>query len=87
MEATTIKLMPDTKQELDSFREYRNESYDDILKKIVYIAKKAKTQPKLSKETIKRIEEARERMAKGEFVTHEELMKKYGLSDKVRQKS
>lgn len=89
MEATTIKIYQDTKQELDKFREYRNESYDELLKKLVYIAKNVKEEPKLSKWAVKQIEEARERMRKGKFVSHEELMKKYGINvpNKLRQKS
>jgi len=33
----------------------------------------------LNKETIKEIEEARVRIKKGEYLTHEELVKKLGL--------
>ena len=36
---TTIKLHKDTKEELDAFREHRNESYDEIVRKIVLIAR------------------------------------------------
>jgi len=32
---TTIKIHEDTKQELDTFREYRNESYDEVIRKVV----------------------------------------------------
>src|SRR3989338_6329736 len=56
MDATTINIHEDTKQELDRFREYRNESYDEVIKKVVYIAKTCKTQPHLSKESIDAIE-------------------------------
>ena len=34
MEATTIKIHEDTKLELDGFREYKNESYDEVIKKL-----------------------------------------------------
>jgi len=40
IDATTIKLHKDTKKELDAFREYRNESYDEIVRKLVVIVKK-----------------------------------------------
>jgi uncharacterized coiled-coil DUF342 family protein len=79
MGVTTIKLNTETKTELDKFREYKNESYDEVIRKVVYIAKNVKKKPQLSKETIKSIEEARERMKKGEYVTHEELKKRLGL--------
>ncbi|MEK6808106.1 MAG: hypothetical protein AABY14_00295, partial [Nanoarchaeota archaeon] len=61
MDATTIKIYEDTKLELDKFREYKNESYDEVIKKVVYIAKNVKTQPELSKESINLIGRARER--------------------------
>lgn len=76
---TTIKIHSDTKLALDRFREYRNESYDDVIKKMLSIVKKARTKPELSQWAIKEIEEARKRMSKGEYVTHEELKKKMGL--------
>jgi hypothetical protein len=37
MNVTTIKLHKNTKSELDKFRKYRNESYDEVIHK--YIAK------------------------------------------------
>ena len=79
MEATTIKLRKDTKNQLDNFREYANESYDEVIKKLVYIAQTCKTEPKLSKETIKAIEKARERIKKGKFLTEAEAKKRLGL--------
>jgi len=79
MEATTIKLHEDTKQELDHFREYKNESYDELIKKLVFIANTCKTEPELSKETVEAIEKARERIKKGKFLTEAEAKKRLGL--------
>ena len=79
MDATTIKLHLDTKQELDQFREYKNESYDELIKKMIYIVQKIKTQPKLSKEAIEAIEKARKRIKSGHFVTEEEARKRLGF--------
>jgi len=79
MNATTIKIHKDTKAEIDRFREYKNESYDEILRKIIYIVKKVKKEPDLSKEAIQAIEEARNRMDKGHFYTEEEAKKILGL--------
>ena len=79
MSTTTIKLHEETKSELDMFREYKNESYDEVIKKIVFIAKNVEDKPELSKETIKAIEAARERIKKGHFVTEEEGRKRLGL--------
>jgi hypothetical protein len=79
MKATTIKIYEDTKSDLDTFREYKNESYDEVIKKVVYIAKNVKTEPELSIETIEAIEKARERMKKGKFLTEDEARQRLGL--------
>ena len=76
---TTIKIHEDTKQELDTFREYKNESYDEVIRKVVFIAKTCKTEPELSKETIEAIEKARERIKRGKFLTEAEARKRLGL--------
>ena len=65
--------------ELDTFREYKNESYDEVIKKLVFIVKKAKSNPELSKETIKAIEKARARIKQGKFLTESEARKRLGL--------
>ena len=77
--ATTIKLHEETKLGLDQFREYKNESYDEVIKKVLYIVKQCKKKPELSQETIKAIEFARERIKKGHFLTEEEAKKRLGL--------
>ena len=79
MSATTIKIHKETKAEIDQFREYKNESYDEILKKLIYIVKNLKKEPELSKETLEAIEAARERIRRGHFVTEEEARKRLGL--------
>lgn len=79
MESTTIKLHEDTKEQLDQFREYKSESYDEVIKKVVYIAKVCKNKPELSRETIIAIEKARERIKAGKFVTEAEARKRLGF--------
>ncbi len=77
--ATTIKVHEETKHKLDSFREYKNESYDEVIRKVIYIAKNVKKEPKLSKEALKAIEDARERFKKGIYITEKEAMKRLGM--------
>lgn len=79
MDATTIKIHDGTKQELDHFREYKNESYDEVIKKVIYIARTCKTQPKLSKEAVEAIEKARARLKAGRFVSEDEARKRLGF--------
>jgi predicted transcriptional regulator len=77
--ATTVKLHVKTKHKLDQFREYKNESYDEVITKLVYIAEQSKENPELSKETVLAIEKARERIKQGKFVTEEEAKSRLGL--------
>ena len=79
MKATTIKVHEDTKTELDTFREYKNETYDEVIRKVVFIAKNVKNEPELSRETVEAIERARERMRKGKFLTEEEARNRLNL--------
>ena len=46
---------------------------------MVFIAKTCEKDPKLSKETMKAIEKARERIKKGKFLTEAEAKKRLGL--------
>ena len=68
-----------TKEELDKFKQYKNESYNELIRKLIYIAKMCEDEPKLSQKTIKEIKEARERIKKGEFYTEAEAKKILGL--------
>ncbi len=79
MDATTIKINLDTKHQLNQFREYKGESYDELIRKMIYIIRKAKTQPELSKEAITAIENARKRIKAGNFVTEEDAKKRLGF--------
>ncbi len=79
MDATTIKLHGNTKRQLDKFKEYKNESYDEVINKMIFIANKAKTNPELSKETVIAIDNARKRIKAGNFVTEEEARKRLGF--------
>ena len=76
---TTIRLNPETKLKLDEFRQYKSESYDELVRKLIYLARLCEKEPKLSQKTIQEIKEARERIKKGEFYTEEEAKKILGL--------
>ncbi|HLC63322.1 MAG TPA: hypothetical protein VJJ21_03305 [Candidatus Nanoarchaeia archaeon] len=78
-QTTTIKLQGITKQGLDHLREYKNESYDEVIQKMLSIVKNIKKQPALSQEAIISIEKARERIKKGNFLTEEQARKRLAL--------
>jgi len=79
MNTTTIKIGVDTKGQLDAFREYKSETYDEVVKKVVFIARNARDDPELSAEAIEAIEKARARIKKGRFVTEKEARKRLGF--------
>jgi hypothetical protein len=79
VQITTIKIDTRTKEQLDKYREYKNESYDEVVRKLLYIANLSRNEPKLSKKTIEQIEAARERIRKGEFFTEEQVRRRLGL--------
>jgi hypothetical protein len=76
---TTIRINPKTKEELDQFRQYKNESYDELVRKLVYLVKLSEKSPRLSKKTLKEIKDARENVKKGDFYTEEEAKKILGI--------
>ena len=76
---TTIRLNQSTKAELDAFKHYKSESYDELVRKLIYLAKMCEKEPKLSQEAILEIKEAREKIKKGEFYTEEEAKKIFGI--------
>ncbi|MCX6771020.1 MAG: hypothetical protein NTX79_03120 [Candidatus Micrarchaeota archaeon] len=79
MDACTIKLRPHTKSYLDRYREYRNESYDEVVAKLISIVENVKKAPELSHEAIDSIERARKRIKAGSFATEAEAKKRLGL--------
>ena len=79
MSTTTIKLYSETKDQLDRFREYKNESYDEVIRKLVFVVNSCKNDPKLGKEALQAIDKARERIAKGKFVSEVDAKKRLGL--------
>ena len=63
---TTIKLLEETKTRLEKLREHKKESYDNILRKILYILNVSRDDPEKAKKILERISELRERMIKEE---------------------
>ncbi len=79
MDACTIKLHKDTKAELDRYREYRNESYDEVVRKIVSILDTCRRKPTLSRNAVIDIEKARLRINQGKFISEKEAKLRLGL--------
>ena len=79
MNATTIKIYENTKQTLDRFREHKSESYDEVIRKLLFIVDNFKTRPEISRETVEAIEKARQRIKQGRFLNEAEAKKRLGL--------
>ncbi|MCH7850822.1 MAG: hypothetical protein IH845_04230 [Nanoarchaeota archaeon] len=71
--ATTIQISNEIKSSLDKAKIYERETYNEV---IAYLLEESL---ELNEKTKREIEEARMQVRKGETVSHEEVMKKYGL--------
>lgn len=61
---TTIKLQTETKQRVEKLREHKRETYDDILRKILWILNNIRPFPEKAQETLNKIDEQRARQEK-----------------------
>ena len=79
-ETTTLQLPKKLKQELDQFKDYRRESYADIIRKLVSLAKAAEEEKlELSQETLNSIRMAREDLRRGRLFSSRQAKKHLGL--------
>ena len=72
---TTIKLLDETKLRIEKLREQKGESYDDILRKILYILNAARESPDKARRILEKISELRARMLEEERQQKEDLKK------------
>jgi len=76
---TTIRVSGEIKSGLDGFRQHKNESYNELIRKLLFVAKLCEDEPRLSQKTVREIMDARERVRKGDFYTEEEAKKILGV--------
>lgn len=76
---TTIKLLEETKFRVEKLREHKRESYDDILRKILYVLNIARDDPDKAKRILEKISSLRQRMLDEEKQQKEELEKENQL--------
>jgi hypothetical protein len=72
---TTVKLLKGTKLRLEKLREHKRESYDDLLKKILYVLNVAREDPEKAKKVLLKINEIRKRTFEEEKNQKKELEK------------
>jgi len=76
---TTIKLLEETKLRIEKLREHKRESYDDILKKILYVLNLARDSPEKAKRVLERSSELRQKMLEEERMQKEDFKKEKEL--------
>jgi|TARA_Y100000310_G_C20168542_1_gene572523 hypothetical protein len=59
---TTIKIQKETKARIEKLREHKRETYDDILRKILYVLNKNRDDPDKARKILVKIDELRKRM-------------------------
>ena len=72
---TTINLLEETKLRIEKLREQKGESYDDILRKILYILNAARESPDKARRILEKISDLRARMLEEERQQKEDLKK------------
>lgn len=53
---TTIKIRKETKERIDHLKEYERETYDEIIKKLLYILNTARTSPESARNILMNID-------------------------------
>lgn len=76
---TTLKLLEETKFRIEKLREHKRESYDDILRKILYVLNIVRDDPDKAKRVLVKISELRHRMIDDEKERIENLEKENQL--------
>ncbi len=61
---TTIKVYTKTKVSLNEFKEYDKESYDKVLKKLLYLAHLIRQNPELGKKFLEEVEATKRALEK-----------------------
>jgi hypothetical protein len=82
-ESTTIKISKETKKRLDNFREYNAESYEELIKKMLYILNTVRKNPELGKSILNSID----KNIKRKLIINKELSKELtkGASKEFKQ--
>jgi len=72
---TTVQLTKATREHLEEFKIYPRETYEEIIRRLVQIQEEAAKEPKLKKEVLKEIEEAKKEVSQNKVFSTEQLIK------------
>lgn len=77
---TSIQIEKSTLSRLKKFKEYKRETYDELISRLMkIIAALSRKEPELREEIIEEIEEARKEMRDGKGISTKQLIKELGL--------
>ena len=63
-QTTTIKISKETKQRIDKLKEYSRETYDEVVRKLLFILNIVKKNPEKAQKILNRIDRAIKRNQK-----------------------
>lgn len=70
---TTIQISNNVKATLEKMKMFERDTYNDIIERMI------EDDLELNEKTKKEIEQAKKRIKAGEFITHEEVKRRFGL--------
>jgi len=70
--------MEETKSRVEKLKEHKKESYDDILKKILYVLNVLRDEPEKARRILEKISEVRQKMLQDELERKDNLKKENG---------
>jgi len=77
---TSIQINKSTLNRLKNFKDYRRETYDELLNKLMKIVEViSKKEPELKEEVINDIEEARREIKEGKGISTKQLIRELGI--------
>ncbi|MBW2975583.1 hypothetical protein KY366_07725 [Candidatus Woesearchaeota archaeon] len=77
---TSIQIEKSTLNKLKDFREYRRETYDELINRLMEIMTVlSRKEPELKEEVLQEIEEARKEVREGKGISTKQLIRELGL--------
>ena len=77
---TSIQINKSTLNKLKNFKDYKRETYDELLNKLMKIIEFiSKREPELKEEVINEIEEARKEIKEGKGISTKQLIRELGI--------
>lgn len=83
-EITTLKLDKETKERLEKLREHKRETYDELIRKILYVLNTVREEPDKARGILEFIDEKRKRIVDEEQKAKNEKKRQIKLQKEKR---